>query len=63
MYNYHHFFNFQNEISENTISVIKGHLLKLLENISKIKDERHMMADLWCHFGKVLVSSVDEGTV
>ena len=39
------------------------HLLTSLENLEKKKDEKKLMADLWCHFGKVLVSNVDEGNI
>ena len=52
---------FQSEISGKTISEIKDHLLTPLQNLRKLKNEGQLMADLWCHFGKVLVSSVDEG--
>ena len=52
---------FQSEISDKTITAIKGHLLTPLQNLKKVKDEKQLIADLWCHFGKVLVSGVDEG--
>ena len=42
---------------------MKGHLMTPLQNLQKLKDEKQLMADLWCHFGKVFVSCVDEGTV
>jgi plasmid maintenance system killer protein len=51
---------FQSEISRKTISEIKDHLLTPLQNLQKLKDEGQLMADMWCHFGKVLVH-VDEG--
>lgn len=52
---------FQSEISKKAISDIKRHLLTRLKNFSKIKDEKQLMADLWCHFGKAFFSSIDEG--
>ena len=58
LYNYQ---LFQGEVSKKTISEIKEHLLTPLQKFSKIKDEKQLMADLWCHFGKALVSNVDEG--
>ena len=42
---------------------IKDHLLTSLQNLAKVKSEKQLMADLWCHFGKVLVCSVDEGKI
>ena len=33
-----------------------------LQNLKMLKDEKQLMADLWCHFGKVFVSCVDEGS-
>ena len=44
-----------------TISELETHLSKPLESLNKIKDKKKLMADLWCHFGKVLVFNVDEG--
>ena len=38
-------------------------MLTPLEKLCEIKDEKELMGDLWCHFGKVLVSSVDEGKI
>ena len=53
---------FQNEIiSVETISEIENHLLTSLEELNTKKKEKKLITDLWCHFGKALVSSVDEG--
>jgi hypothetical protein len=52
---------FQNEISVETISEIKNHLSKSLEELNTKKKGKKLMADLWCHFGKALVSNVYEG--
>jgi hypothetical protein len=52
---------FQNEISVETISEIKYHLSKSLEELNTKRKGKKLMADLWCHFGKALVSNVDEG--
>ena len=57
----HHSICFQSEFSTKTISEIKDHLLTSLKKIEKLKNEKEIMADLWCHFGKVLVYCVDEG--
>ncbi|CAB4027687.1 Hypothetical predicted protein, partial [Paramuricea clavata] len=50
----------QGEISDKTITTIKKCLLTSLEILNKSEDEKHMIIDLWCHFGKVFVSGVDE---
>ena len=54
-------FFFQTEISNETISEIKKRLLTSLEHLKKLNDEKQLIADLWCHFGKILVYNVDEG--
>ena len=55
-------FLFQSEIDNaRTVSEIEEYLLKPLQRLKECKDEKELLADLWCHFGKVLVSSVDEG--
>jgi hypothetical protein len=33
-----------------------------LQNLKMLREEKQLMADLWCHFGKVFVSCVDEGS-
>ncbi|CAB4014490.1 Hypothetical predicted protein, partial [Paramuricea clavata] len=48
------------EISDKTMTEIKKCLLTPLEILKKSEDEKHMIVDLWCHFGKVFVSGVDE---
>jgi hypothetical protein len=51
----------QSEISDKTISEIKNHLLTPLQKLNELQDEKQLMADLWCHFGTVFVTCVDEG--
>ena len=31
-----------------------------LEKLKELKDEKQLIADLWCHFGKVFVTNLDE---
>jgi hypothetical protein len=33
-----------------------------LKKLKRRNDEKQLIADLWCHFGKVLFSGVDEGS-
>ena len=57
-------FFFQNqEFNEDTISSVYNILLRDLETIHKIKDEKELILDIWCHFGKVFVHNVDEGNI
>jgi hypothetical protein len=52
---------FQNDVSVETISEIRNHLSTSLEELNTKKEEKKLIADLWCHFGKALVHRVDEG--
>ena len=49
----------------NAITEIKKRLWTPLQNLQKLSKnsapEKPLMADLWGHFGKVLVFGVDEG--
>ena len=51
----------QTDISRETISDLKRHLLTALQNLKRSKQEKQLIVDLWCHFGKVLFCGVDEG--
>ncbi|XP_028398389.1 uncharacterized protein LOC114521994 [Dendronephthya gigantea] len=45
---------------DRTVLEIRERLLTPLQNIRQCKDEKGLLIDLWCHFGKVFVSNVDE---
>ena len=46
-----------------TVSSIEDILLTSLRHLHQKKDEEQLKIDLWCHFGKVFVHNVDEGTL
>ena len=54
----------QSEVIMNAITEIEKNLLMPLKNLQKLSKDsapgKPLMADLWCHFGKVLVFGVDE---
>jgi len=40
---------------------LKDKLLTVLDKIHEEKEEERVIVDIWCHFGHVYVTKVDEG--
>lgn len=43
------------------IEKLKDKLLTVLDKIHEEKEEERVIVDIWCHFGHVYVTKVDEG--